>query len=240
MTNPQLDQAREWADDSSYQGDALSVAAARVIQALPDQWIDAEKVQELIDTYKHARDGNAAGTEGWVMNHLVVSNLESLLTPPLPTLADMPPEYREWCQWMQARLGGETESVVIVSIGTVKAWVMWDNGIIDTKDHDEVTPRPDLPRLEWPAQEPRIPETPPAETLNNASSDTPRNPRPEDVPAGEPWLVKCDGDEWVGTRESRVETVCSWTLTRLDGADYTMTSDDEITLVSRLVPEDKP
>lgn len=84
-----LEQAKDWAwevtaeripDTSSGRA---KLAAAKVIQSLPDQWVDAEKVQAMIDNYKHARDSNAEGTEGWVINHLMVSNLESLISRPI-------------------------------------------------------------------------------------------------------------------------------------------------------------
>lgn len=240
-----LEQAKEWAwevtaeripDTSSGRA---KLAAAKVIQSLPDQWVDAEKVQAMIDNYKHARDSNAEGTEGWVINHLMVSNLESLLTPPLPTLADMTHEERKACQWMQARLDGGTESVVIVDPLSEKAWVMWDDGMFDPQSYDKVTPLPDLPKLEWPGS---VPENVPGEEcqfMHPPECDCEDAlPRPEDVPAGEPWIVLYGDQEWVGVRAKDHDFV-PWSIVRMDGLDDNDVSDSDITLVSRLVPERK-
>lgn len=146
MNNPQLDQAREWAKEVceeyfTYITDD-SRAAIKVIQSLPDQWIDAEKVREIIVHLRADMDFNPD-----LEPH--VEALESLLAPPLPT-------------------------------------------------------------------------------------------RPEDVPAGEPWIVEHDGHEWVGARDDSGTTNYPWVLAKIDGTDYVLSQDVEVTLVSRLVPEDKP
>ena len=63
-------------------------------------------------------------------------------------------------------------------------------------------------------------------------------PAPEDVPAGEPWIVRHEAWEWIGLR-SRSQS-CPWSITRVDGLGYRDVSDSDITLISRLVPEVKP
>lgn len=247
MNNTHLDQARAWARDNIddfYEGERV-YAVCEVIQSLPDQWVDAEKVQAMIDNYKHARDSNAEGTEGWVINHLMVSNLESLIAPSLPTLYELmvkqkknPEEYR----WMQAKAfhTGEQGCVTDFDLYREIATVIFPNGVMKNVPWEEVTPLPDLPRLEWPAQEPRNPETPPAETLNNASSDTPRNPRPEDVPAREPWQVLSKSRRAIGYRRNDLGTRIPWVITYQGCMEFDYCYDSDITLVSRLVPEVKP
>ena len=215
-----------------------SRAAIKVIQSLPDQWVDAEKVREIYDRYRASE----------IALHEAFRAAVALTTPSLPTLADMTPEEREACQWMQAELRINTtrspmDCVIAApgrSGGHVRVWHE-DGGSMDVPAN-EVTPRTDLPRLEWPGSHA---DTITAESVEDVQAGRvadfePALPRPEDVPAGDPWLVKCGSHEWVGTRESRVEIVCSWALARLDGADYTVARDDEITLVSRLVPEVTP
>lgn len=248
MNNPQLDQAREWARDKIeggyfHDGDR-PLAAAELIQSLPDEWIDAEKVQELIDTYKHARDGNAAGTEGWVMNHLVVRNLESLLlAPPLPTLADLIERGGDPGQYvgMQCEVDGEVKTMILLARDGLGggSWLLASKLGYSWKMPRAITPLPDLPRLEWPAQEPRNPENPPAETLNNASSGTPRKPRPEDVSAGEAWRVKVLGEEVNALKTNHPHY--PWSVSSKPAFEgRNAYSNAGVTLVSRLVTEDKP
>lgn len=73
-------------------------------------------------------------------------------TAELPTLADMTPEERAECRWMQADVNGRSERYVIATpsdrkglVGLVSAY-----GVIEWTYPERVTPRPDLPRLEWP------------------------------------------------------------------------------------------
>lgn len=82
--------------------------------------------------------------------------LYAVLAPPHPTLADMTARERVACQWMQAEVAGrdtryvitrpydEDDDVVLIS----------DAGGVVYADPARVTPRPDLPRLEWPSDQP--------------------------------------------------------------------------------------
>lgn len=61
-TNIDLDQAREWAKwviqaDSQVEVDPDLRGAANVIQSLPDEWIDAEKLREVIEEYDSWESG---------------------------------------------------------------------------------------------------------------------------------------------------------------------------------------
>ena len=74
--------------------------------------------------------------------------------PKPPTLADMSPEERRACQWMQADT--ESEGRVVI---TICEWVDGRAAVLDRrgdvfyKAYATVTPRPDLPRMAWPGTE---------------------------------------------------------------------------------------
>lgn len=70
--------------------------------------------------------------------------------PALPTLADMTPEERDDCQWMQADTAGADDTCVLFVIGTRSAKGVAKGGRVTTGPHKCFTPRPDLPRLKWP------------------------------------------------------------------------------------------
>ncbi|OJH92101.1 hypothetical protein BKD80_05710 [Corynebacterium diphtheriae] len=71
----------------------------------------------------------------------------------LPTLADMTTEEREKCMFMQAvDRGGALCCILYASPNGVS--VFYKDGTKGAWSLDSVTPRPDLPRLEWPSCEP--------------------------------------------------------------------------------------
>ena len=73
------------------------------------------------------------------------------MTPDLPTLADMTPDERRACQWMQADVKGyEITAGIIAKINPTDAHLIASDGETWFLEFDTVTPRPDLPRLEWP------------------------------------------------------------------------------------------
>lgn len=245
MTNPDTQQARKWAHDNingwHFTGSDRALAAARVIQSLPDEWIDAEKLREMINehllSYPHGSIGHTVAED-------LACKMQALLSPPLPTLADMTPEGREACQWMQAdhtdigRIGitqiEPTGQTMIKQDGAA----VW-SGLAERK---KITPRPDLPRLEWPGSgdAPTIAEqenvAPDQQVNPQVKLDSPL-PRPEDVPEGEPWIVLWGGKRWVGVRAD-IPTR-PWSIVRMDGRDIHDVSDSKIALISRLVPERK-
>lgn len=82
--------------------------------------------------------------------------LHALLpAPPRPTLADMTPEERAECRWMQADTEARGRAII-----TVTEWMDGNAELLDRQGnsfyaaHSSVTPRPDLPRFVWPGDTP--------------------------------------------------------------------------------------
>lgn len=151
-TNPNLAQAREWANlhlnISNHRLNAPATAAAEVILSLPDQWIDAEKVQELLHWREVIEQTPIKPTEA----HLIAL-LHALLAPQPRTLADMDDDERSACQWMQVQVHGvPSELGTIIYLTEHHATVLWHDGTTTLRNHKELTPLPDLPRMEWPDQ----------------------------------------------------------------------------------------
>lgn len=79
-----------------------------------------------------------------------IRDLEALLSTP-PTLADMTPSKRVACQWMQADVyDTEGEWVIRESPHSNAVQLVNRHGKCLTVAAKDVTPRPDLPSLEWP------------------------------------------------------------------------------------------
>src|SRR5699024_9501830 len=149
---------------------------------------------------------------------------EALLPPSLPTLAELieqdsdPKKY----QWMQADRRDERCVITRVYVTTVKptARLLTPNGITLWVDADDVTPLPDLPRLEWPSSGdvPTVAEqenVTPDQQVNSSESPKSSLPHPEDVPAGEPWIAQHKDKEWIGCRNDP-GTSLPWLLIRRD------------------------
>ena len=125
---------------------------------MTDQMIPADKVRKIIARY---RDG--ASHQGG----LILDDLKALLpTPTPPTLADMTDDERDECAGMQADLA-QGDRVVILdgtpdSDGLVQ--VLEKSLDVYSTHPDDVTPRPDLPRMEWPGE-----ATVPPNTLTEGS-----------------------------------------------------------------------
>lgn len=86
----------------------------------------------------------------------VVRVLHALLpTPPRPTLADMTEEERLACQWMQCEVTNSRGKWILATPSDEDG----DAGLVSSYGDicwllpGRVTPRPDLPRLEWPGTE---------------------------------------------------------------------------------------
>ena len=91
--------------------------------------------------------------------------LNAVPTPERPTLADMTMEERHACRWMQADVDGLTRRWLILNPydedGDVE--VVLESGRKEYLTPSRVTPRPDLPRMEWqgdkkPAPAPALPD----------------------------------------------------------------------------------
>ena len=121
---------------------------------MTDQTIPADKVRAARDLHRDAaKMVTITDTEREIHQH-VADAMEALLpTPTLPTLADLPEEERRACRWMQADVEGYEHRPVIITPhwvgGDVR--VMCPDGSINPIDPGHVTPRTDLPRMEWPS-----------------------------------------------------------------------------------------
>ena len=119
---------------------------------MTDQTISADEVREIAADMRAVMSGTE-GTRliGELLSDMYgyIRDLEALLPAP-PTLADMSPEERRDCQWMQADTAGADDTCVLFVIGTGSAKGVAKSGRVTTGPHECFTPRPDLPRLEWP------------------------------------------------------------------------------------------
>lgn len=133
---------------------------------MTDHTIPAEKLREIIDmmdTRPTHPDGTSRHSEGYnEAVRLWDKHLRALLPePPLPTLADMTSEERAECQWMQA----DTEELgrfVIVNPceSGIQAGLISRMGNVTYESSTRITPRPDLPRMEWPGEQKPSPAFP--------------------------------------------------------------------------------
>ena len=112
--------------------------------------IPADKVREILDEWERIKE-----YADWDDLDTLVKDIRDLLPPPpRPTLADMTEEERDACQWMQADTETWGRAVILLpeaSSGLAVLLNQW--GKVIYEDHARVTPRPDLPRLEWPGGE---------------------------------------------------------------------------------------
>lgn len=225
-----MEAAKEWAGDNIKAGyfptGERIMAAAEVIASLPDEWIDADKLRELIERTPIDPQSTALDP--------LIKDLRALFPAPQPrTLAEMTPAEREATQWMQCEVA-ETENYysgrgVILSpgdVGRATNVISEDGGWWPGIAMEAVTPLPDLPRMVWPEE--HYPATDTEETPE------PAQPRPEDVPKGEYWLIehRRSGKRGPAQRDE-LHSAVPWSPTF--GA--IRLPDSDITLVSRLVPE---
>ena len=114
---------------------------------MTDQTIPADKVRAWVTAWETTRPEHRTlkDAEG------IIQALRDLLPPPpRPTLADMTLEERRACQWMQVDTPPRFRAVILatdLSGGRAALLDRWGDTIY--MDHEDVTPRPDLPRLEW-------------------------------------------------------------------------------------------
>ena len=153
-----LDQAREWAnrtlnDDPFPPHEGV---AARLIQSLPDQLVDVEKLKVIIADMDHCLKMESTTDFSRGIDNATTSwrdALKALITPKLPTLADMTPEERKACQWMQCKVAYSDEIHVVARTG-LKLSALWrEDGYELQRNNDHITPLPDLQKLKWPGSE---------------------------------------------------------------------------------------
>lgn len=90
---------------------------------------------------------------------ILLDELEALLpAPPRPTMADMTMEERYACRWMQCdvRNAKITHGVIANNHGG-NTHVLDAEGEVWYLPPTDITPRPDLPRLEWPGEKKAAP-----------------------------------------------------------------------------------
>lgn len=249
MSNQDINQAREWAHDNingwHFTGSDRALAAARVIQSLPDTVVDGDKLREVINKV-------LANTIHGTVGHQVAEDYAALIgelipAPSLPTLAELieqgndPQKY----QWMQCTVDGSRDhAFVIAVVGERFNKVLRPDGPHQVMSNDRVTPLPDLPKLEWPGSAPDDVAYATGGALTTqdvvdecrAVRKERALPRPEDIRPGDPWSVQHEGLEWVGVRADD-HGYYPWGIIRTDGIDYQDVADAEITLISRLVPK---
>lgn len=256
MTNSELKLALKWANDTLEDFPSPQEGAvARIIQSLPNQWVEAKRVQEIIDEMKRPwgiprvtdlEQGIDIATGAWRQR------LEALLTPKLPTLAELieqgndPEQY----QWMQARLEGSELNFSISKPGLTESMLWGKDGTTHIADSRRITPLPGEPKLKWPGSEGQ----PSKVSVSDMWVDDGSSPvdalklladkyeeldriKPEEVPADELWLVEYDNHQWLGKRNRKGSASYPWRVASLDGDGSDISSDSRITLIHKLVPE---
>lgn len=128
---------------------------------MTDQTIPAGLTRDQAQAVREwAERSYAAKVQDETMYHAARVLLAVL--PPRPTLADMTPDERDECRGMQCDVeDGETRAVITVpDWGDGHAAILNRWGGVSYRAHDAVTPRPDLPRLEWPGDKKPAPALP--------------------------------------------------------------------------------
>jgi hypothetical protein len=131
---------------------------------MTDQMIPADKVQAVADWLLNEEMTNG-GLDEKIAPQLaahaqtcreVRAKLLALLRP---TLADMTPEERRSCRFMQADTETWGRAVILLpNEGGGRAVTLDQWGHVAYEVRDRITPRPDLPRMEWPGDQKPEPE----------------------------------------------------------------------------------
>lgn len=92
---------------------------------------------------------------GWTDDERAAARviLDLLPTPDLPTLADMTVEERLECQWMQADTEQWGRVIIVDPSRTHQIAALINREGMAYADNSTITPRPDLPRMEWPGEQ---------------------------------------------------------------------------------------
>lgn len=119
-------------------------------QTIPDVTDDDRKLaREWAEGIAHDMDnwGDGIRTVARVV-------LDAVPAPPRPTMADMSPVERHACRWMQADTETWGRVVIVCPITVGGDVILLDRcGDVIHEAPAKITPRPDLPRLEWPGDE---------------------------------------------------------------------------------------
>lgn len=252
-----LDKAREWAKTYTAGKYCPGIdgpgAAAEIIKSLPKQWVDVEEVKAIIANMNEHLELGCSNDYGQGFNYSTRhwrEALESLLTPnKLPTLADMTPEERLACQFMQARLEDGTLGIIVCP-GDPRSCVILEDGGFFTLSNKSVTPLQGEPKLKWPGSEPQPSKVRMSEMwVDDGSSPLDAMKlladkweeidrlKPEEVPDNELWLVEHGGNEFVAKRNRKHSVDYPWRIASTDGEGSDIAQDSDITLIHKLVPE---
>ena len=161
---------------------------------MTDQTIPADDLRGFIARYRTSVNGQGS---------FLLDELEALLpAPPRPTLEDMTDEERAACQWMQADVGVERRIIVRVMDVEEGAVTLVESGDTVVCPHSSVTPRPDLPRMEWPSTGQDGEEAAKVDYVSVAGGRTAYGPwtvarlRKKPAPAPAPPNTLTKGSEW--------------------------------------------
>lgn len=118
----------------------------------------AKRLHELVGKWETSASLVIENDVGATLDQCA-DELRDLLPPspsPRPTMADMTYEERAACQWMQCDVIGFRGKYTLISPSDWDgdAVLLGREGEVHYEDHAMVVPRPDLPRLEWPGQQP--------------------------------------------------------------------------------------
>ena len=159
--------------------------------------IPADKVREILDEWERIKE-----YADWDDLDTLVKDIRALLPPPpLPTLADMTEDDLAECQWMQADTEARGRAVVVVpewGAGHAELLDRWGNSFYAA--HDTITPRPGLPRLEWPGDQQPAPA--PALPDGWRLADHPEHGRvvvTDDTPGLDGWVYGVFASDMDGT-----------------------------------------
>lgn len=141
-----------------------------------------------------------------------ITEIEAILYPQKrPALADMTLSERSSCQWMQADTARGRGIILTVSESSEGcAAILGQSGVVTYESHSRITPRPDLPRFEWPDTDQEVEDVTPAKVGDVIKSAD--DPRLAALPIGSTLLDR-DGDtvikgreEWMGFGHHPIES----------------------------------
>lgn len=130
---------------------------------MTDQTIPADKVREVRDLHRDAANMVTITDAEREIHQHVADAMDALLPAPTrPTLADMALDEQAECAGMQADLVQGDRVVILDGTPDHDGFVQVLERSLDvySPHPDDVTPRPDLPRLEWPSTEKAAPALP--------------------------------------------------------------------------------
>ena len=115
------------------------------------QMIPADAVREIAKKMHHHANQEHVRRDAEMYFRIFAKQLDDLLPTP-PTLADMTPDEQDECVGMQADLAQGDRVVILDGTPDHDGLVQVLEKSLDvySPHPDDVTPRPDLPRLEWP------------------------------------------------------------------------------------------